>query len=65
MTDAIITPFQAKKPKLKGAERSNDEKAYGFWIYLMSDAIIFTLLLRNVTLCGDAALEAFADQLGG
>ncbi len=29
------------------AERSRDEKAFGFWMYLMSDAIIFALLFAT------------------
>ena len=43
MTDAAVTDGQHEK--LKAAHAI--EKAYGFWIYLMSDAIIFALLFAT------------------
>jgi cytochrome o ubiquinol oxidase subunit III len=42
VTDAVITACPREETE---AERALDERAYGFWIYLMSDAIIFALLL--------------------
>jgi cytochrome o ubiquinol oxidase subunit III len=42
VTDAVISTGTAEKIE---AARAIDEKAYGFWIYLISDAIIFALLL--------------------
>jgi heme/copper-type cytochrome/quinol oxidase subunit 3 len=42
VTNAIITAVPAKKPKLKS--RMLQRRKGGFWIYLMSDAIIFALL---------------------
>ncbi|HEX8828886.1 MAG TPA: cytochrome c oxidase subunit 3, partial [Xanthobacteraceae bacterium] len=42
MTDAVISTGSGEKTE---AERAIDEKAYGFWIYLISDAIVFALLL--------------------
>jgi cytochrome o ubiquinol oxidase subunit III len=44
VTDAVITADPAEETE---AERAIDEKAYGFWIYLISDAIIFALLLAT------------------
>ncbi len=51
MTDAVIAADPSNETE--EAERTIGEKAYGFWIYLMSDAIIFALLF--VDLCGDVA----------
>lgn len=42
MTDAVISTGTAEKTE---AARAIDERAYGFWVYLISDAIIFALLL--------------------
>ena len=47
MTDAVITAGQDEDTEAEEAERAIDEKAYGFWIYLMSDAIIFALLFAT------------------
>jgi cytochrome o ubiquinol oxidase subunit 3 len=44
VTDAVITPGPGEETE---AERAIDEKAYGFWIYLISDSIIFALLLAT------------------
>ena len=44
MTDAVITPGPGEETE---AERAIDEKAYGFWVYLISDSIIFALLLAT------------------
>ena len=44
MTDAVITPGPGEETE---AERGIDEKAYGFWVYLISDSIIFALLLAT------------------
>lgn len=44
MTDAVITADPGEETE---AERAIDERAYGFWIYLISDAIIFALLLAT------------------
>ncbi|GAB1714961.1 MAG: cytochrome bo3 quinol oxidase subunit 3 [Nitrobacter sp.] len=41
MTDAVITDEHAEQAE---AAQEIDEKIYGFWICLMSDAIIFALL---------------------
>ena len=45
MTGAVITAGRGEKTEAENAERVIDERAYGFWVYLMSDAIIFALLL--------------------
>jgi cytochrome o ubiquinol oxidase subunit III len=45
VTDAVITAGAGEETEAEEAERAIDERAYGFWIYLMSDAIIFALLL--------------------
>jgi cytochrome o ubiquinol oxidase subunit III len=42
VSDAVIDTGPSEKIE---AERAIDEKAYGFWIYLISDAIVFALLL--------------------
>ena len=44
MTDAVITAGPGEETEADEAERAIDEKAYGFWIYLMSEAIFFALL---------------------
>lgn len=47
MTDPVITAGYGDETEAEAAERAIDEKAYGFWIYLISDAIIFALLLAT------------------
>jgi len=47
VTDAVITASDGDETEAEAAERAIDEKAYGFWIYLMSDAIIFALLFAT------------------
>ena len=47
MTDAVITAGHGEETEAEAAERAIDEKTYGFWIYLMSDAIIFALLFAT------------------
>jgi cytochrome o ubiquinol oxidase subunit III len=42
VSDAVVDAGPSEKIE---AERAIDEKAYGFWIYLISDAIVFALLL--------------------
>jgi cytochrome o ubiquinol oxidase subunit III len=44
VTDAVITAVPGEETE---AERAIDEKAYGFWVYLISDSIIFALLLAT------------------
>jgi heme/copper-type cytochrome/quinol oxidase subunit 3 len=44
VTNAIITAVPAKKPKLKTPNAPTTKRRTAFWIYLMSDAIIFALL---------------------
>jgi cytochrome o ubiquinol oxidase subunit 3 len=47
VTDAVLTACPREETEAEKAGRAIDEKAYGFWIYLMSDAIIFALLLAT------------------
>ena len=47
MTDAVVTAGPDEETGAEEAERVIDEKAYGFWIFLMSDAIVFALLLAT------------------
>jgi cytochrome o ubiquinol oxidase subunit 3 len=47
VTDAVITASVDEETEAEEAERAIDQKACGFWIYLMSDAIIFALLLAT------------------
>jgi cytochrome o ubiquinol oxidase subunit 3 len=47
VTDAVITASPGEQTDAEEAKRAIDEKAYGFWIYLMSDTIIFALLLAT------------------
>src|SRR5579863_8799830 len=47
VTDAVITSGPGEETEAEEVERAIDEKAYGFWIYLMSDAIIFALLFAT------------------
>jgi cytochrome o ubiquinol oxidase subunit III len=44
VTDGVITAVPSEETAAEEAERALDEKAYGFWVYLMSNAIIFALL---------------------
>jgi cytochrome o ubiquinol oxidase subunit III len=45
VTDAVITTGDDDQVEVEAANRAIDERTYGFWIFLMSDAIIFALLL--------------------
>ena len=45
MSDAVIAA--GPSDEAEEADRAIDERAYGFWIYLMSDAIIFALLFAT------------------
>ncbi len=45
MTDAALAA--APSEEAEEAERVIEEKAFGFWIYLMSDAVIFALLFAT------------------
>jgi cytochrome o ubiquinol oxidase subunit 3 len=47
VTDAVITSGPGEETEAEAAERVIDERAYGFWIYLMSDAIVFALLFAT------------------
>ncbi|MDE2330583.1 MAG: cytochrome c oxidase subunit 3 [Bradyrhizobium sp.] len=47
MTDAVISSGHDDETAAEAAERAIDEKTFGFWIYLMSDAIIFALLFAT------------------
>jgi cytochrome o ubiquinol oxidase subunit 3 len=47
VTDAVVTAGHGDETAAETAERAIDEKTYGFWIYLMSDAIIFALLFAT------------------
>lgn len=47
MTDGAVTAGIGDQIEAEAANRAIDERAYGFWIYLMSDAIIFALLLAT------------------
>jgi cytochrome o ubiquinol oxidase subunit III len=44
VTDAVIIADPSEETEV---ERAVDEKAYGFWVYLISDSIIFALLLAT------------------
>jgi len=45
MTDATLTAGPADDAE--ETERTIDEKTFGFWIYLMSDAVLFSLLFAT------------------
>jgi cytochrome o ubiquinol oxidase subunit III len=45
MTDAVIA--SGPDHETADARRAIEEKAFGFWIYLMSDAIVFSLLFAT------------------
>ena len=47
MTDAAITAGDGDQIEAEATNRAIDERAYGLWIFLMSDAIIFALLLAT------------------
>jgi cytochrome o ubiquinol oxidase subunit III len=55
VTDAVITAAPGEETEIEEAERAIEEKAYGFWIYLLSDAIIFALLLAIFLLMSHTA----------
>lgn len=44
MTDAVITADHGDETNAESTQRAIEEKTYGFWLWLMSDAIIFALL---------------------
>lgn len=44
MTDAVITANHGDETEAEAAQCAIGEKTYGFWLCLMSDAIIFALL---------------------
>ncbi len=44
MTDTVITADNDDETETGAAERAIEEKTYGFWICLTSDAIVFALL---------------------
>lgn len=44
MTDAVITADHGDEADAESARHAIDEKTYGFWLCLISDAIIFALL---------------------
>lgn len=47
MTDAVITVVPGEETEAEETARAIDEKAYGFWIFLMTDAVIFALLFAT------------------
>lgn len=47
MTDATIGAISDSTLEALEAEHARDEREFGFWIYLMSDAIIFSLLFAT------------------
>ena len=47
MNAYAVTPGAGWHPAPEEAERAIEEKAFGFWIYLMSDAVIFALLFAT------------------
>jgi len=47
VTDAIITAGPGEETEVEKFERAIDEMTYGFWIFLISDAIIFALLFAT------------------
>ena len=61
MTDAVITAGHGDETEAEAAERAIDEKAYGFWIFLMIDVIIFALLFATFVVMSHNA----ADGPGG
>src|SRR5579863_1491563 len=61
VTDAVITSGPGEETEAEEVERAIDEKACGFWIYLMSDAIIFALLFATFVVTSHNT----ADELGG
>lgn len=44
MTDAVITANNDDETEARAAKRAIEERTYGFWICLTSDAIVFALL---------------------
>jgi cytochrome o ubiquinol oxidase subunit 3 len=44
VTDAVITADHGDETEAEAARRAIEEKTYGFWLCLMSDAIVFALL---------------------
>jgi cytochrome o ubiquinol oxidase subunit 3 len=61
VTDAVITAGPGEETEAEEAERAIDEKAYGFWIFLMSDAIVFALLFATFVVMSHST----ADGPGG
>jgi cytochrome o ubiquinol oxidase subunit 3 len=61
VTDEVITADPGEQTKAEGAERAIDEKVCGFWIYLMSDALIFALLFATFVVMSHST----ADGPGG
>jgi hypothetical protein len=44
VTDAVVTANNGDEIEAEAARRAIEEKTYGFWIGLTSDAIVFALL---------------------
>jgi len=61
VTDAVITAGAGEETEAEEAERAIDERTYGFWICLTSDAIIFALLLATFVVMSHST----ADGPGG
>ena len=53
MTDATMSNVHRSAVVIEEEARAHDERAFGFWIYLMSDAIIFSLLFATYAVMVD------------
>lgn len=53
MTDATMAHMAGSAVMMEEEARVRDERAYGFWMYLMSDAIIFSLLFATYAVMVD------------
>jgi cytochrome o ubiquinol oxidase subunit 3 len=57
VTEAVITTSPREETESEEAERAIDERAYGFWIFLMSDAIIFALLFATFVVMSNSTAD--------
>jgi cytochrome o ubiquinol oxidase subunit III len=57
VTDTVITADPSEKTEAEEAQRTIDEKTYGFWIFLTSDAIIFALLFATFVAMSHSAVD--------
>ncbi|EAQ33976.1 cytochrome o ubiquinol oxidase subunit III [Nitrobacter sp. Nb-311A] len=62
MTDAVITADPGDEADADAVQRAIEEKIYGFWLCLISDAIIFALLFAIFVVMAQNTADASAGR---